>query len=178
MGANPFINIGDDLLAEVYNGGVTFLAAFNPLFTINLPDDLDGGVFVIGSVDDLGNLSYIKAAFMLTFLTLVNTQITNGTIQLAAGQTTGTATFRIYPNIEPLLNWESISWIAGTGGSLECTINRVSDSTIIQSNISNPQDLSAEDMGLEFIDFIFTLTQESGVNPVLESVSIQLQGGL
>ena len=172
---NPYVQIGDNFDAESYNGAIALIAAFKPLFTINLPADLDGGIFVIGSVDSEENLVYTKAAFMVTFLTLVNTQITSGTIQLLPGQSTGTATFRKYPNIQPLKTWKNISWVAGSTGAVNCTINRVSDGSVIDANISNPQDLTDESMGLEWIDFIFTL---SGSNPVLENISLQLQGGM
>ena len=175
MSSNPFIKIGDDLDAEAWNGAILMFASLNPLITFTLPADLDGGVFSLGSVDGSGNLQYIKAGFLLTFLTLVNTQITSGTIQLAPGQTTGTATFRVYPNIEPLKIWKNISWVKGSTGTVQCDIHRVSDSSVIASNISNPQDLSSKPMGLEFIDFVFTL---SGTNPALEDITLQLQGGL
>ena len=178
MGTNPFINIGDDLLAEAWNGAIIMFASCNPQITISLPSDLDGENFVIGAVDDQGNLQYVKAGFLLTFLTLVNCQISNGTIQLATGQTTGTATFRVYPNIMPLLNWLSLGWVAGTGGTVTCTINKVSDGSVVLANINNPQNLTSEDMDLEFYDIVFTLTQEAGVNPILNSIQIALQGGV
>ena len=115
---------------------------------------------------------------MLTNLTLVNTQITSNTIQLIAGNTTGTATFRIYPNIEPFKSWNNISWVKSRTGTITSTIKRVSDGSVIDTNIANPKDLSAEPLALEYIDFVFTLTQVSSNNPTLNSINLVLQGGL
>jgi hypothetical protein len=123
-------------------------------------------------------LQFLKAGFMLTNLTLVNTQITSNTIQLIAGNTTGTATFCIYPNIEPFKSWNNISWVKSSGtGTITCTIKRVSDGSVIDTNIANPKDLSAEPLALEYIDFAITLTQVSGNNPILNSIQLILQGG-
>jgi len=175
--ANPFINIGDNFMAEAWNGAILFFAATNMLLNLTLPADLDGGNFLQGTVDQNQNMQYVKAGFLLTNLTLVNTQITNNTIQLLAGQTTGTATFRVYPNIEPFKLWKSISWVKSGTGTINCTIKRVSNGSVIDSNIANPKDLSAESMALEYIDFVFTLTQVSGNNPILNTVNLILQGG-
>jgi hypothetical protein len=138
-----------------------------------------GGNFLQGTVDENGNMQFLKAGFMLTNLTLVNTQITNNTIQLIAGNTTGTATFRIYPNIEPFKLWNNISWVKSVEtGTITCNIHRVSNGTIIDSNIANPKDLTSETMALEYIDFVFTLTAISGNNPILNTINLILQGGL
>jgi len=177
--SNPFIQIGDNLNAEAWNGAISLFAGIQAMITLTLPDDIgDTGVFVNGTVDENNNPIYVKAGFMLLHLTLVNTEIYNNTIRLISGNTTGTATFRVYPNIEPFKNWNLISWVkTATTGTVNCIIKRVSNNSTIDSNIANPKDLTSESMGLEFIDFIFTLTQVSGNSPVLNSISLKLQGG-
>ena len=177
--SNPFINIDDNLNAEAWNGAILFYAACNPTITITLPTDImDAGNFILGTVDENNNPIFTKAGFMLLNLSLVNTEIYNNTIRLIGSNTTGTATFRVYPNIEPFKNWNLISWVkTATTGTVNCIIKRVSNNTTIDSNIANPKDLTSESMGLEFIDFVFTLTQVSGNNPVLNSIQLALQGG-
>ena len=176
---NPFVNIGDNFMAEAWNGAILLFSAMDALISIALPDDLDGGNFLQGTVDENGNMQFLKAGFLLTNLTLVNTQIINNTIQLIAGNTTGTVTLRVYPNIEPFKLWNSIIWIKSVGaGTITCDIHRVSDGTVIDSNIANPKDLTNEPMALEYIDFVFTLTAVSGNNPILNSIQLILQGGL
>ena len=78
-------------MAEAWNGAILLFAAMDALITITLPHQiLMENNFLKGTVDENGNMQFIKAGFMLTNLTLVNTQITNNTIQLIPGNTTGT----------------------------------------------------------------------------------------
>lgn len=178
--SNPFVNIGDNFNAEAYNGAILFFAACQAIIRLSLPADIgDSGVFVLGTSDQDNNPLYVKVGPMLLHLTLVNTQITSNTIQLSGSNTTGTATFRVYPNFEPCKLWNNISWVQSTGaGTVTCDIKRVSNNSTIDSNIANPKDLTNETMALEYIDFVFTLTQVSGNSPVLNSINLVLQGGL
>ena len=177
---NPFVNIGDNFNAEAWNGAILFFASCQAIITLNLPGDIgDNGLFVLGTTDQDNNPLFVKVGPMLLHLTLLNTEIYNNTIRLITGQTTGTATFRVYPNFEPFKLWNLLSWIkTSTTGTVTCDIKRVSNNTTIHSNIANPEDLSNESMGLEYIDFVFTLTQVSGDSPVLNTINLQLQGGL
>ena len=108
--ANPFVDIGDNFNAEAWNGAITFFAGCDAVMKMTLPDDIDGGNFILGTTDQDNNPLFVKAGFMLIHLTLVNTEIYNDTIRLIGSNTTGTATFRIYPNIEPFKSWGSMSW--------------------------------------------------------------------
>jgi hypothetical protein len=178
--ANPFITIGDNFMAESYNGAIAFFASCNAMITMTLPDDIgDNGTFILGTVDGDGNSVFTKAGFMLLNLALVNTEIYNNTIRLIGSNTVGTATFRVYPNIEPFKAWNLLSWVkTSTTGTVTCDIKRVSNGSVIHSNIANPEDLTNESMGLEYIDFVFTLTAVSGNNPILNTIQLILQGGL
>lgn len=98
---NPFKEIGDNFTAEEYNGAILLYSTMNPSMIITLPTDYEGGAFLSGDN---------QVAFMSVSLTLSDTEIYAGSIRLVTGKTTGTATFRIYPNIAPFNNWSSISW--------------------------------------------------------------------
>jgi hypothetical protein len=177
---NPFITIGDNFNAEAWNGAILFFTSGQAWITLHLPDDIgEDGNFVLGTTDQNNNPLFTKAGPMLLHLTLTNTEIYNNSIRLITGNTTGTATFRAYPNFEPFKQWNLLSWVkTATTGTVTCDIKRVSNNSTIHSNIANPEDLTNESMGLEFIDFIFTLTEVSSNRPVLNTLSLQFTGGL
>lgn len=168
--ANPFVEIGDNFYAENYNGAILFFSMLKPQMIITLPDDYEGAAFLSGDN---------KVAFMNVNLILNDCEIYDNKIRLVTGKTTGTATFRIYPNLAPFKSWDSISWTkTATTGTINCSIYRNSGGSLIHSDISNPEILSDEGMTLEYIDFTFTLTEVSGNRPTLNTVALTITGGL
>ena len=176
----PFVQIGDNLNAEAWNGSILFMEAFNPIITIDLPDDIDdNGEFVEGTVDSEGNPIYTKAGMMPLYLTLVDTVITsNGLgIELGSNKTSGTATFRIYPNFEPFKTWNNLRYTYTTGdGTVTCKVYKNFGNTLVDSNYTSMEDLSSKGLVLEYIDFVFTLTKTSST-PQLGWMELVVTGG-
>jgi|GEM_PF-3146683 len=168
---NEFIKAGDDFYAEAYNGAVALFAVAKPEVTIELPTDYIDAAFLAG---------LNKCAFMLVNLILSNTEIYDNKIRLQTGQTEGTATFRVYPNIEPFKNWLEVVWTeTKTTGTIVCDLSKgVSGETPVKSNIANGEDLSLLAIGLEYVDFRFTLTEVSSNRPTLDSLDLKFKGGL
>ncbi|MGB9979362.1 hypothetical protein [Methanobacterium sp.] len=172
---NPYMTAEDNFYAEQYNGAIALCILGEPQITLELPLDYDGHAFLEGLQ---------KCKFVLVNLILTNTIISGNKIQLAPGQTTGKARFRVYPNIEPLKQWIHILFTATkTTGTVTCNVYNGGDkdtlgTTLVKSNISNPEDLSDEAIGLEFVDFEFTLTQVSGNNPTLDTIDIKVIVGV
>lgn len=169
--ANPFLSAGDAFYAESYNGAIAVMALANPEITLQLPADYDGDIF-------LENLQ--KCHFVLVNLILVDTEIYNNKIRLQDGKTTGTATFRVYPNFEPFKRWLQATWTTTkTTGTVACDLRKgTSGETLVKSNISNPEDLTDDDISLEYVDFKFTLTEVSGNRPTLDTLDLKFQGGI
>nr|WP_319372442.1 hypothetical protein [uncultured Methanobacterium sp.] len=168
---NEFIKAGDDFYAEAYNGAIALFAVAKPEVTIELPLDYVGGIFLPGNN---------KCAFMLVNLILSDTEIYNNKIRLQTGKTTGTAIFRVYPNIEPFKNWLETLWTeTKTTGTIICDVSKgTSGETLVKSNIANGEDLSLLSIGLEYVDFKFTLTEVSGNRPTLDSLDLKFKGGI
>lgn len=172
---NPFISKDDYFKAETYNGAAVLWSLGNPEIIMDLPVDYDGLAFVEGLQ---------KVAFILVNLILTNTVISNNKIQLAPGQTTGTVRFRIYPNVEPLKIWNYISFVTTkTTGTITCDIYKggnhtTQGTTLVKSNISNPEDLTDDNLVCEYVDFVFTLTEVSSDRPTLNSLELKLTGGI
>lgn len=169
--SNEFMKAGDEFYAEAFNGAIALFSFGKPEITLELPDDYSDGNFAEGLE---------KCYFVLVNLILQNTEIYENKIRLQTGQTTGTATFRIYPNIEPFKEWLEASWAETlTTGTITCDINKgESGETPVTSDINNPEDLSVLDIGLEYVDFEFTLTEVSGDRPTLDSVTLKFKGGM
>lgn len=168
---NPFVKVGDDYGAEAYNGAIALFAMGNPTITLYLPGDYDGDTFLAGNN---------KCLFVLVNLILSNTEIYENKIRLVTGQTSGTATFRVYPNIEPFKEWLQALWTAtAITGTVACDVYKgTSGETLVKSGISNPEDLSLLAIGLEYVDFKFTLTEVSGNRPTLDTVELKFKGGM
>jgi len=168
---NDFIKAGDDFYAEAYNGAIALFAFGKPTITLILPEDYTEGSFLSGQN---------KCVFVLVNLILVDTEIYENKIRLQTGKTTGTATFRVYPNIEPFKQWLQALWAATkTTGTVMCDLYKgMSGETLVKSNISNPEDLSLLDIALEYLDFKFTLTEVSGNRPTLDSLELKFKGGI
>jgi hypothetical protein len=165
----------NNFYAEMYNGAIALCVLGEPAITLELPADYDGLAFVSGLQ---------KCKMVLVNLILTNTIISSNKIQLAPGQTTGKARFRIYPNIEPLKNWVQLAFTATkTTGTVTCSIYKDGDkdtlgTTLVHSGIANPEDLTDEGLGLEFVDFEFILTEVSGNRPTLDTVDVKVQVGV
>jgi hypothetical protein len=169
--SNPFIKGGDDFYAEAYNGAIALFTMGKPEITSELPDDYAEGVFLTGAN---------KCLFMLVNLILSNTEIYENKIRLQTGQTSGTAIFRVYPNIEPFKNWLEVLWTeTKTTGTIVCDLSKgTSGETPLKSNIANGEDLSLLAIGLEYVEFKFTLTEVSGNRPTLDSLDLKFKGGI
>ena len=110
---NEFKDVDSYVFAEELNGMISVISAFQPIITHYFPADYEGGLFDVGD-NEVG--------MMKVNLILDNCEIASNKIQLITGQTTGTATFRIYPNIAPFKKWKSIGWSkTGTTGTVTCT---------------------------------------------------------
>jgi len=168
---NNFIKAGDDFYAESYNGAIALFTFGKPEITLELPTDYEASNFLSG---------LNKCAFVLVNLILADTEIYNNKIRLQTGKTTGTATFRVYPNFEPLKQWLQALWTATkTTGTITCDVYKgLSGETLVKSNISNPEDLSTSGLGLEYVDFKFTLTEVSGNRPTLDTLDLKWKGGM
>lgn len=168
---NEFVKAGDDYYAEAYNGAVALFAVAKPEITIELPEDYTDGEFLTGTN---------KCLFMLVNLILSNTEIYENKIRLQTGQTSGTATFRVYPNIEPFKSWLEVVWVeTKTTGTIVCDLSKgTSGETPVKSNIANGEDLSLLPIGLEYVDFKFILTEVSGDRPTLDTLDLKFKGGL
>jgi len=168
---NDFIKTGDDFYAEAYNGAIALFAFGKPTITLILPADYTEGSFLSGQN---------KCVFVLVNLILVDTEIYENKIRLQTGKTTGTATFRVYPNIEPFKQWLQALWTTTkTTGTVTCDLYKgMSGETLVKSNISNLEDLSLLDIALEYVDFKFTLTEVSGNRPTLDSLELKFKGGI
>lgn len=167
---NPYKVIGDNFTAEEYNGAILWFSTMNPSMIITLPTDYEGAAFLSGNN---------KVAFMDVTLTLSDCEIYAGSIRLVTGKTTGTATFRIYPNISPFKAWSSISWTkTATTGTVACSVYKDSGGTLVHASIANPETLSDEGLTLEYVDFVFTLTEVSSNRPTLDTITLTLTGGL
>lgn len=168
---NEFLKAGDDFYAEAYNGAIALFAFGKPEITLELPDDYAEGTFLQGNN---------KCEFVLVNLILSNTEIYDNKIRLQTGQTNGTAIFRVYPNIEPFKTWLEALWTATkTTGTITCDVYKgTSGETPVKSNIANGEDLSLLDIGLEYVDFKFTLTEVSGNRPTLDTLDLKFKGGL
>jgi hypothetical protein len=172
--SNPFMTDEDNFYAEMYNGAIALAVQGEPQITLELPLDYDGLAFVEGLQ---------KCKMVLVNLILTNTIISSNKIALAPGQTTGKARFRVYPNIEPFKEWVSVAFTTTkTTGTVTCTIYKGGDhdtlgTTLVHSNIANPEDLFDESLGLEYVDFEFTLTEVSSNRPTLDTIDIKVQVG-
>jgi hypothetical protein len=168
---NKFIRAGDAYYAEAYNGAIALFTFGKPEITLELPGDYDDGNFAEGLK---------KCYFVLVNLILSNTEIYDNKIRLQTGQTSGTATFRVYLNIEPLKEWLEAAWTdTKTTATVTCDISKgESGETPVKSDIDNPEDLSVLDIGLEYVDFKFTLTEVSGDRPTLDSIDLSFKGGM
>lgn len=169
--SNPFIKEGDAYYAEAYNGAIALFAFGKPEITLYLPGDYEDGNFALGKN---------KCYFVVVELILDNTEIYDNKIRLQTGQTAGTAIFRVYPNLEPFKNWLEAVWeTTNTTGTVICDLNKgESGETFVKSNIANPEDLSILDIGMEHVDFKFTLTEVSGDRPTLDSIDLSFKGGM
>jgi len=173
--SNPFMTDEDYFYSETYNGAIALSVLGEPAITLELPEDYEGLAFLEGLQ---------KCKMMIVDLILTNTIINSNKIALAPGQTTGKARFRIYPNIEPLKQWVQFAFTATkTTGTVTCNIYKggnkdTAGTTLVQSDIANPEDLSDEGLGLEFVDFEFTLTEVSGNRPTLDTVDVKVQVGV
>lgn len=162
---------GDDFYAEAYNGAILMIAVAKPEITVELPGDFPA---------DFDISKFNKCPFMLVKLLLVDTESNAGVLRLQTGKTTGTVTFRVYPNLEPFKTWLDIIWTeTKTTGTITCDVSKgTSGETPVKSNIANGEDLSLLDIGLEYVDFKFTLTEVSGNRPTLDTIDLKFKGGL
>lgn len=169
--SNPFIKAGDDFYAEAYNGAIALFTFGKPEITLELPGDYADGVF-LAAVN--------KCEFVLVNLILSNTEINDNKIRLQTGQTAGTATFRVYPNFEPFKTWLEAVWTeTKTTGTIVCDVSKgLSGETPVKSNIANGEDLSLLAIGLEYVDFKFTLTEVSSNRPTLNTLNLKMKGGM
>ena len=171
---NPFMTKEEYFRSETYNGAIILPVLGNPLISLSLPNGYDGLAFVEGRQ---------KCGMMIVNLILTDTIISGNKIQLAPGQTSGKARFRIYPNIEPLKEWVQLAFTATkTTGTVTCDMFKGGDhedigTELVKANLSNPEDLSDEDIGLEYVDFEFTLTEVNGNRPTLDTVSVKIEVG-
>lgn len=168
--SNPFLTHNEPVYAEKINAALAFYCGGQILIQMSLPEDYNDGNFLSG---------LNKVVMMTVELFLNDTEINSNKIRLVTGKTTGTATFRIYPNIEPLQNWKSIRWTkTSTTGTVTCNIKKDSGVTTVHNNINNPEDLRNEGLILEPVDFIFTLTEVTSNRPTLDTISLELLGGI
>lgn len=170
MTTNPFLKSNDETYVEQINGALAIFALGKPQFIINMPDDYDEGDYDEG---------LNKVGPMVCNLILSNTEINENVIRLITGQTSGTAIFRVYPNIDPFKVWRQILWTkTATTGTITCDLKKDYGATMVNDNIANPANLLSESIGYEYVDFVFTLTQVSGDRPTLDTVEIKFDGGL
>ena len=168
---NPFLKGGvDTVYAETINDSQLFSYLLNPVINLTLPTDYDAGNFLINEN---------KAKFVLVNLILSNTQITGNQIALVGGHTTGTATFRIYPNIMPFKQWGNMTWTTTHPGAstITCALYKAFGVTLVDASYTTGEDMSAKGCVLEYVDFVFTLTADGANLPTLNTLTLTFTGG-
>lgn len=163
---NPFMTDGDNLYAENANAALLLFTAGQTQAIIELPTDMDDGVFVESGP--------AKAQFMICELILednVGLSFDASGIELQSG-TSGKAIVRVYPNILPFSNWDLIQW--SSVGTVTCDIKKDMGTTLVSSDINNPCDLMEESIVGEYVDFEFTLSDGGGIS----FISLVFTGGI
>ena len=162
----------DNYYAEQYNGAILLSTLTGVKVTLLLPTDYSGGTWL----EDEAMHDMILSELILT-----ETEVSSNKIALISGQSTGTAYLRIYPNIEPFSDWGTVTWTKTTPGSSTVTCDLYKQvagqtPTLVASGISSGHDLSADAIGLNFIELRFTLTKDS-VTPSLDTVTVTFNTG-
>ena len=167
---NTFIKDGEDVYAEAINGAQLFMAASTPKVTMVLPTDYDAATFLAGEQ---------KVAFVLVNVTLgTGTSIASNKLTLTGS--TGTVNIRVYPNLEPFKSWLNMTWTTTTPGtsSVTCKLYKNFGVTLVDSSYTSGEDMSGKGLGLEYVDFQFTLTADGTNKPTINSLTLQFTGGL
>jgi hypothetical protein len=162
--------MGDPFKAESWNGAMINAAVLNPLIKINIPADYPGGNFS----DETQ-----KVGPMLTTVILTDTAIVNNKITLADGKSVGTARIRVYPNFEPFKSWKTFTTPAlDVGENVTCEVYKNFGTTDVGAiTVGSEVDISNLGLGLEYVDFVLTLTKAGSVIPIVDYVKISALGG-
>lgn len=146
MTDNIFLQEGSAFYAEAYNGALLLQLMGKPKITMEFPKDYPNSTWAEGDV---------LTKMVQSKLVLENTEISGDNIILSANQLNGKITFTIYPNIEPIASWGTITW---TGGSL-CDVYQ--NTTLLLANQVSGFSLSGQDLGCEVLKFEFSLNNTS-----------------
>lgn len=167
-----FLTNGNVFYCEDYNGAILLSSLSSVEVTMNLPEDYPIGEWKAGS--DL-------ADFIVLITSLNNTtpNIDGSRIELAEGETSGTALIRVYPNIAPFKEWGVVTFGKTTPGasSVVCDLKKDFGNTLVDDNISSGLDLSSKGLSLEYVDFLFTLTADGSDLPTLDDFQLKFITG-